>query len=216
MRVETYCGGAVETNGYLLLQDEMALVVDAPDGMAGWLAGRRQGHDLPIAALLLTHGHWDHIVDARLIQQRFRTPVWIHQNSVPLLENPSLQSAFNPFYDLQPCQADRLLDCEETIKLPGFEFGLLCCPGHCPGSLCFLFPKEKTLFTGDVLFAGGVGRWDLPGGAEKKLIHAIQTKILVLPEDTRVFPGHGPSTTVGQERRTNPYLCGLTPLCEGI
>lgn len=206
MHVETYCGGAAATNGYLLLRDPMALIIDAPDGMANWVASRCQKKNSKVAGLLLTHGHWDHIVDARTIQQQFQAPVWIHQDSAFLLENPSIQSAFNPFYELKPCQADRILGSEERAKLSTFEFGLLLCPGHCPGSLCFHFPEEKLLFGGDVLFADGVGRWDLPGGSKETLLKAIQTKILVLPQETRVFPGHGPATTVGKERQTNPYL----------
>ncbi len=209
MQVETYCGGAAATNGYLLLQSRMALIVDAPDGMTNWVASQCQKENSNMVGLLLTHGHWDHIVDARAIQQQFRVPIWIHQDSAPLLEHPAVQSAFNPFYHLESCKADRILTSEEQTKLSVFEFGLLLCPGHCPGSLCFHFPAEKMLFGGDVLFAGGVGRWDLPGGSKTALLRAIKTKILVLPEDTCVFPGHGPLTTVGKERRTNPYLSPL-------
>ena len=101
---------------------------------------------------------------------------------------------------------DHRLDSEETIQIDGFRFDLLLCPGHCPGSLCFHLAAEKWLFGGDVLFASGVGRWDLPGGSQEELIGAIRGKILKLPDDTKVFPGHGPATTVGRERRANPYL----------
>jgi len=209
MNVEVFCGGAVQTNAYLLSHNGIGLAVDAPEGMADWVKDHCHNGGIRLAALLLTHGHWDHILDAAKIQQQLKTPVWIHRDSAPLLENPAIQEAFNPSCQMQPCRADRVLDRESRLQLEIFKFELLLCPGHCPGSLCFYFGKEKMLFGGDVLFAGGVGRWDLPGGSETALMNSIQQKILVLPDDTEVFPGHGSSTTIGDERRTNPYLLGL-------
>ena len=209
MKVKTYCGGIAQTNGYLLLQDGKALIVDAPDGMAHWLKQLSKKEMFHLVALLVTHGHWDHIVDAATIQQHFKIPILIHRDSAPLLENPSIQSAFNPFYPLPSCKADKILTDETYLQLPPFNFQILLCPGHCPGSLCFYFQKEKMLFGGDVLFAGGIGRWDLPGCSEKDLFEAIEKKILVLPDTTQVFPGHGETTTIGEERQTNPFLLHL-------
>ncbi len=206
MKVETYCGGMVETNGYLITRDGLGWAVDAPEGMCDWLLERRRGGGFRLVGLLLTHGHWDHIVDARPIQAEFRVPVWIHRDSAPLLRTPSLQAAYNPFCAIEPCIPDRELGDEKRAELGGLEWELRLCPGHCPGSLVFHLPEEKILWGGDVLFAGGVGRWDIPGGSEEQLFHSITDQLLPLPDDTRVLPGHGEGTTIGRERKSNPYL----------
>ncbi|MBI4026246.1 MAG: MBL fold metallo-hydrolase [Verrucomicrobia bacterium] len=211
MNVETYCGGMADTNGYWIENDRVALLIDAPAGMGGWAGARCRERKARVAGLLLTHGHWDHIADAAAIQQELGVPVWIHRESAPLLEYPEIQAAFNPFQKIDPCKPDRVLEAEVRSRLEMFHFELLLCPGHCPGSLCLHFPDEKKLFAGDVLFAGGVGRWDLPGGSKEELMSSIANKLLVLPDETRIFPGHGPSTTVGEERRMNPFLAAFRP-----
>ena len=218
MQVQTYCGGMVETNGYLVSCGGDAFAVDAPEGMADWLEERRKNDPASAgrwAGLLLTHGHWDHIVDAARIQKQFQSPVFIHRDSAPLLENPSIQSAFNPFCRIDPCQPDHILEHETEITEKNLLIRLFHCPGHCPGSLCFYFPEEKVLFGGDVLFAGGVGRWDLPGGSQEALFRSIAKNLLTLPDETRVFPGHGPPTTIGRERQTNPYLLDFQAVNQG-
>jgi len=209
MDVDVFCGGMVQTNGYLVTQDGAALVVDAPEGITDWVESRCTKQRLKPAALLVTHGHWDHTLEAAAIQKRLQVPVLIHRDSQRLLEEPAMQAAYSPFYELEACRADRVLNQETELKLGPFACKLLLCPGHCPGSLCFYFSKEGMLFGGDVLFQGAVGRWDLPGGSEGALMNSIRTRILPLPDETRIFPGHGPTTTVGDERRANPFLLGL-------
>lgn len=206
MNLETFCGGMAETNGYLISCGATAVAVDAPEGMEDFLASALDGRGAQLAALLLTHGHWDHIVDAAAIKKRFGTPVFIHRDSSPLLERPEIQAAFHPFAAIPPCAPDRRLDSEEELDIGPFRFALLHCPGHCPGSLGFHLAAAKWLFGGDVLFAGGVGRWDLPGGSREELLAAIREKMFGLSEETIVYPGHGPSTTIGRERRSNPYV----------
>ena len=173
MKVEIYCGGPVETNGYLISHEGESLLIDAPEGIIDWLIHLGVGKTIQLKGLLLTHGHWDHIAEAAKIQESFKIPVLIHRDSAPLLEDPSIQAAFNPFFELQACRADRILEKETFLELSHFKFNLLLCPGHCPGSLCFYFPEENKLFGGDVLFAGSVGRWDLPGGSQQQLLSAI-------------------------------------------
>jgi hydroxyacylglutathione hydrolase len=207
INVELFCGGLAETNGYLLTLENQALVIDAPEGMADWVESRYSKAKFTKLGALITHGHWDHIVDAVPLKKA-GYPLFIHHDSAPLLEAPEIQASFNP-YHLEPCPADRILRKETSFNLGAFEMLLLLCPGHCPGSLCFYFEKQKMLFGGDVLFAGGVGRWDLPGASQKVLFQSLR-QILELPDDVEVFPGHGPTTTIGQERQTNSYLAGLS------
>lgn len=207
MKVNAYCGGPVETNGYLIREGSTAWLVDAPAGMADWVNQQCPGAEkLRWGGLLITHGHWDHIAEAESLQKRLGLPVFIHRDSAILMENPSIQAAFNPFGELAPCHADRVLESEKEVTETGVSIRLLRCPGHCPGSICYHFPGAKLVFTGDVLFAGAVGRWDLPGGSREELLKAIAEHLLDLPDETRVLPGHGPATTIGRERATNPYL----------
>lgn len=210
MKIEVHCGGAVQTNGYLASMNGSAIVFDAPEGMTDWIESRITKSKIQLAGLLLTHGHWDHILEAAEIQKRFKVPVWVHQDSLPLLETPEIQAAFNPFYELIPCKADRVLRSEKNASLKEFAFEIFLCPGHCPGSLCFYFKEEGMLFAGDVVFAGAVGRWDLPGGSKSDLMSSIEKYILPLPDDVKIFSGHGPSTTVGEEKDNNPFLTSLS------
>lgn len=209
MQVEVHCGGIVDTNGYLISREGKGLAVDAPEGMLSWLRSRSDATGVKMVGLLLTHGHWDHTTEAAAIQRGLRIPVLIHRDSAPLLENPEIQAAYTPSGELEACRASRVVDEEKKLRIAGFEFALLHCPGHCPGSLAFYFAEERMLFGGDVLFAGGVGRSDLPGGSEAQLMESIEKHILTLSDETRVYPGHGPATTVGRERRTNPFLQGI-------
>jgi hydroxyacylglutathione hydrolase len=206
MHVEMFCGGIAETNGYLISEKGSAILIDAPEGMADWAAEHCRQQNLKPEALFITHGHWDHIVDALQIKENMKIPVLIHQDSAPLLETPAIQKPFNPFYQLKPCKADRVLKSEDDLSYGPLQCKTYLCPGHCPGSLCFYFESANILFPGDVLFSSGVGRWDLPGGSQSDLTTSIKTKLYPLPEMTEVYPGHGTSTTIGKEKKTNPFV----------
>ena len=198
----TFTGGLAATNAYLLNLNGHLLAIDAPEGFLGFLQAKKLKPD----SLLITHGHWDHIWDAADIAEWARCPVYYHPDTAFLCLQPDSMLAFGLPKKLRPVKATQLL--EEAGPVPDHwtSSQLLLVPGHCPGSLCLYLPKLGQLFGGDVLFADGVGRWDLPGGDRDLLLSGIRKKILTLPETTIVYPGHGPATTVGREKSSNPFL----------
>ncbi|NJK90479.1 MAG: MBL fold metallo-hydrolase [Blastochloris sp.] len=202
MKLLEYTGGLAETNAYLVETAEGWLLVDAPEGVLDFVRERK----IRVAALVLTHGHWDHIWDAADLVAWAQCPVYYHQDDELLITRPELMRDFGLPVDLKPVQATQFLKGGEEVDLVGKRFRILHVPGHCPGSICLYQQEEKTIFGGDVLFAGGVGRWDLPGGSRELLIEGIHNKLMVLPDEVIVYPGHGPATSIGQERRENPYL----------
>jgi glyoxylase-like metal-dependent hydrolase (beta-lactamase superfamily II) len=197
-----YTGGLAATNAYLLDLDGHFLAVDAPEGFLDFLKQKK----IKPHSLFLTHGHWDHIWDAADLAEWAGCPVYYHPDTAFLCLEPDAMLSFGLPKKLRPVRATQLLD--ETTPPPSnwLQSQLLHVPGHCPGSLCLYLPRSGQLFGGDVLFSDGVGRWDLPGGSREVLLDGIRKKILPLPESTIVYPGHGPSTTVGREKTSNPFL----------
>ena len=198
----TYTGGLAATNAYLVDLAGHRIAIDAPEGFLGFLKKKKLKPD----SLLLTHGHWDHIWDAADLAEWAGCPIYYHPDTAFLCLEPDSMLAFGLPQRLRPVRATQLL--EESGPVPTAWLGakLLLVPGHCPGSLCLYLPTMGQLFGGDVLFADGVGRWDLPGGDRELLLSGIRKKILPLPEKTIVYPGHGPATTVGREKISNPFL----------
>jgi glyoxylase-like metal-dependent hydrolase (beta-lactamase superfamily II) len=162
--------------------------------------------DTPIALLLLTHGHFDHVWDAAMIVREHGCQVAMHGTTEQMLADRNLLKRFGLDLEVEPVAASILLQEGANQQFPGLVMDVLEVPGHCPGSLCFYDRLSGNLFGGDVLFAGGIGRWDLPGGDHDLLLKGIHGKILSLPDSTIVYSGHGPATRIGLEKRTNPYL----------
>jgi hydroxyacylglutathione hydrolase len=202
LQFQTFIGGIFDTNGYLVQAPSGNIMIDAPTGSASWL----QQMDIKPDLLLITHGHVDHIDDAARIKQLFGCKVAYHPETEPLIMDPDFFKKFGFFLEAEPVAADFFVEETPEIELQGLKFRILYVPGHCPGSICFYSPEHDLLFGGDVIFSGSIGRADLPGGNYDLLIRGIHKKIFHLPDQTRVLSGHGPETTVGEEKRTNPYL----------
>ncbi|MDZ4788289.1 MAG: MBL fold metallo-hydrolase [Blastochloris sp.] len=202
MKIQTYTGGLAETNAYLVEVEGGFLAIDAPEGFLNFLKQEK----VKVLALVLTHGHWDHMWDAAAIVEWAKCPVYYHQADVPLMTQPEIMKNFGLPVDLKPVKATRFLDQGDTYSLAPSKFTILHIPGHCLGSICLYEKEAGLIFGGDVLFQGGVGRWDLPGGSQVQLIQGIQKKLMTLPSATVVYPGHGDPTTIGEEKNSNPYL----------
>jgi hydroxyacylglutathione hydrolase len=202
MIYESFCGGIFETNCYLLEAPERWILFDAPEGACDWLESR----NVDLKLLLLTHGHIDHVQDVARIKRRFRCPIGCHPVTAPMISDRDFFRSFGFELEIEPVEPDFLIEETSARNFLGLEMQVLEVPGHCPGSLCFFSRKEQLLVGGDVLFAGSIGRGDLPGGDIDLLIDGIRGKLFPLGDDVTVLPGHGPPTKIGSERRTNPFL----------
>lgn len=202
-RLSSFTGGIAETNGWLFQTDCASVVFDAPEGMAGWLGQRGVRPD----ALVLTHQHFDHVMDAASIKAEHGCPILAF---APFSRDLTLERLFasvtQSFFSIDEFEVDEVLEGRGSIEIGGLTWHLLHIPGHSPDSLCFHQSDLRIVFGGDVLFLDGIGRTDFPGGSTQQLLSGIADKLLTLPDDTRVFPGHGPETTIGGEREQNPFL----------
>ena len=202
IKYQTFTGGIFETNCYALEAPAGWILFDAPDGACDWLV--RQGINLRL--LLLTHGHFDHIQDVAKIKRRFGCPIGVHAESAPMISERDFFRDYGFQFEIEPVKPDFLITATPARDFLGMSFEVFEVPGHCPGSLCFFSRRDELLVGGDVLFAGSVGRSDLPGGDAELLFSGIREKLYSLGGKVVVLPGHGPATTIGAERRSNPFV----------
>lgn len=198
----------IGTNAYFLGDSvtKQAFLVDAPMGAYAWAQSLSERTGCTISALLLTHGHWDHILDASLFAEA-AIPIFGHSADRVLFEKPECMADFAlPGMQLKGIQIDQWLKEGDALKLAGQTVEVIEVPGHCPGSLLFYLADASLAFVGDALFYRGVGRCDLPGGDFAQLEHSIRTKIYNLPDSTRLYTGHGRHTTVIEEKEENPFV----------
>lgn len=200
MQIKSFTGGIFDTNCFFL--EEHGILIDAPQQSADWL----EAEGLKVKLLLLTHGHVDHVLDAAAIKRVHGCKVGYHRDGVRMLTEPEFFKNIGFGFEIDPVPADFLIDETDSQEFDGMKFQVLHVPGHCPGSICFFDKQERILFGGDVLFAGSIGRTDLPGGNYELLISGIKNKVFPLGDDVTVLPGHGRATKIGHERKTNMYL----------
>ncbi|MBP6908906.1 MAG: MBL fold metallo-hydrolase [Candidatus Saccharicenans sp.] len=197
--------GPLETNCYLFFcpETKQCAIID-PGAEAEKIFEAISFLSLKPVIILNTHGHVDHTGANLDLKERYQIPIALHPGDLPLLEE-YFQLEFGLMLGARPApNPDRLLTDGEKISVGRSVLQVIHSPGHSPGSVCFY--TDHLLFAGDTLFSGGVGRTDLPGGSWKDLAHSLKARVMTLPDETMVLPGHGPKTTIGEERESNPYL----------
>src|SRR6188508_3807744 len=207
MDVRMFTVGPVAENSYLFRLDgsDRALLVDPGDEAPVLLAAIEE-LGLTLEGILLTHTHFDHVGAVAPVAKATGAEVWVPEIEKPVLADIMSFVPWPGFGPFESYDAEHTLAGGERLELAGFEIDVIFTPGHSPGHVTFSIPDEQVVFSGDVLFQGSVGRTDLPGGDWPTLLASIGTIVELLPEDTTVYPGHMGITTLGAERRTNPFL----------
>ncbi len=207
MILETFPVGPLRCN-CTILGDEVtheAIVVDPGDNIPEILS-RLQKHGLTLRQIVVTHAHIDHVGGAAQLRKSTGAPVVMNQHDLGLLGMMEMQAGWLGVPTPQVAPPDASAEDGLVIGLATLPAQVLHTPGHTPGSICLHFPDHHLLLAGDTLFAGSIGRTDLPGGDGQQILRSLRERLLVLPDSTRVVPGHGPETTIGGERQSNPFL----------
>ncbi|MCZ6673713.1 MAG: MBL fold metallo-hydrolase [Verrucomicrobia bacterium] len=202
--------GVAATNTYLFFEEDLgkAVVFDAPEGAFDFVQQVREEPPFELEALYLTHGHYDHILDAWKFAEA-GVPVYGHRDDQALFEEEAVQKPFLfGDMDLRSVKIDHWLAVGEPLEILGHSVDVRHVCGHCPGNVLFHFAELKLAIVGDAIFSGSVGRVDLPGGDWAVLENSIRTQIYTLPDETQLLSGHGPVTSVQKEKATNPFVSG--------
>ena len=203
MTLITFPTGELGVNTYIISADGTGAAVIDPGGDAGKIKAVLSENGLKLKAVLLTHGHFDHIGAAAELK-RLGAEIYVSKEDAPMLDNDILNMAAPFNMHVEHPVPDKFIKDGDILNIAGLEIRVISTPGHTPGGVCFL--TESKLFSGDTLFHRSVGRCDHPGGNHGLLIKSIKEKLLCLPDDTPVYPGHGHSTFIGEERLFNPFL----------
>ena len=206
MNIKTLPVGQLETNCYVVVNEQrLECVVIDPGDESNTILDYIEDNKLKCCAIMLTHGHYDHIMAVEELRKEYGIPVIAHEEEKQILENPrgNLSTMIGmPF----TVKADRFVKDEELLVTAGFSIRVLHTPGHTIGGCCYYLADENLLFSGDTLFWESVGRTDFPTGSMSALVRSIKEKLMVLPESTRVYPGHMGSTSIENEKQNNPFL----------
>jgi glyoxylase-like metal-dependent hydrolase (beta-lactamase superfamily II) len=207
MILETFPVGPLQCNCTIIGDEDAAeaIVVDPGDEVSR-IHRRLTSLNLKLRQILVTHAHIDHVGGALKLKSLTDAPIFLNEDDLPLLQMMAAQAAWVGVDTPETAPPDESLSDGKSVGLTSFPAHVLHTPGHTQGSVCLHFAPLKMVVAGDTLFAGSIGRTDLPGGNFEQIINSIQTRLLTLPDDTRVVPGHGPLTTIGAERRSNPFL----------
>ncbi|MCA1031725.1 MBL fold metallo-hydrolase [Bacillus timonensis] len=203
--------GPLQTNAYIISNPSKEAIIVDPGGDGSKLISLLGNQKLTPIAILLTHAHFDHIGAVDDVRAKWDIPMYIHEKEKNWLIDPALNGShyFIPGGGMRVKEATNLIKVEGELNIGSFQFTLMFTPGHSPGSVSYYLKEVSAVFSGDALFAGSIGRTDLPGGNHDVLLKSIHDKLLVLPEDTIVLSGHGPETTIEAEMDHNPFLNGF-------
>lgn len=212
LKVQSFVFNPFEENTFILFDETNECIIVDPgcsnDSENLQLKNFIDRNRLKVKLLLNTHCHIDHVLGNRFVKETYKVNLLIHRMEEHVLKAAEVYAPSYGFYDYQHQPADGFLEEGDIIMLGNETFQVLFVPGHAPGHVAFFNEKNGILMGGDVLFYNSIGRTDLPGGNHEELINSIHTKLFVLPDSVKVYPGHGPETTIGFEKRTNPF-CAL-------
>lgn len=199
--------GEIMTNGYFLYREGSDECIFADPGDSGAeVVEELSKRGLSIKAIILTHGHYDHMLGVDAMREKSGAKVYACDEEKDCLENPAINLSGNSMRGSCSISADIYMKDGEETEICGMKFRLIHTPGHTKGGCCYYFYEDNSLICGDTLFEGSVGRTDFPGGSMSTLVRSIKEKLFILPEDTICYPGHGEATTIKEEKQYNPFL----------
>lgn len=206
MKIEKFVTGIISTNCYLAINEETArIVVIDPAACPPYLMEHIKSNGWTVEAILLTHGHFDHTMGIDGFLEEYHVPVYVHEKEKETLEDPSLNLSKSYTSGYTFSGAAYIKD-GQILELAGYSFKVLHTPGHTPGGVCYYVESEGVLFCGDTLFQNSVGRTDFPNSSMSDLVRGIREKLIVLPEEVIAYPGHMGETTIGHEKKYNPFF----------
>jgi glyoxylase-like metal-dependent hydrolase (beta-lactamase superfamily II) len=202
--------GPVDTIGYLVIDSgtRSAILIDTPYQSSVRILKFIKDMQVELKAILLTHTHWDHTADAAVINHHTNADVYVHEADAYRLSDPQKHTVFTLPFKLEPVTNPVIIQHGDSLAFGSLIFDVVHTPGHTEGGVCFLENNNKVIFTGDTIFYSSIGRTDLPGGDYKQLIGSINERLLNLPDDYNIYPGHGEPSSIGVEKINNPFLNG--------